>query len=112
MMLDADAIAELEKRLQQMDALPRDLLRLKEAIEAIAVTLSLQVKIEMKDSCLSARRDGTNHTVILEQNEYRYRYWHGPDAGDGREQSTSKMAWNIVGRNPQVISALARMPKK
>jgi hypothetical protein len=97
MIPDANAIAELEKRLRQMDALPHDLHRLKDAIDAIAALLSLQVKIEIKDSSLSGRCHDTRYVVYLKQNEYNYSYWHGPDAGNGREQSTSKMAWTIVG---------------
>jgi hypothetical protein len=110
-MLDADAIAQLEKRLHQMDGLPRDLHRLKDAIDAIAALLSLQVKIGMEDSSLSARRGGTRYVVYLKENAYHYSYWHGPDAGNGREQDTSKLAWMIAGRNPQVIAAVARIKK-
>jgi hypothetical protein len=109
MMIDADSFAALQKRLQQLDAMPPGLHGLKEAIEAIAATLSVQAKVDMQESCLSARADNTAWTVTLKQNEYHYSYRHFADAGNGREQSTSRMASTIVGRNLQAIAiGLAR----
>jgi hypothetical protein len=97
MMLDADAIAELEMRLRQMDAQPRSLDLLKLAIETIAASLSVQVEIQMKDSWLSVKNDGADWVVKLKENDYHYFFRERADTWDKHGQCTSKLAWSIMG---------------
>jgi hypothetical protein len=96
-MLQPDALAELENRVKGMDALPRSLDLLRLAIEATAAGLSIQVKMQMDGSYLRVEHDGSCWNVRVEDNDYHYFYMHHADTWDSHEQSTSELAWDIVG---------------
>ena len=116
MMLDANAIAELEKRLQQMDAQPRSLDLLKQALETVAATLSVQVKIRTGNSSLLVESDGADWVIKLEDNDYHYTGMKQANSWDRRGQSTSKLTWSIMGatqhfRVRAVVAAAAQGKK-
>jgi hypothetical protein len=95
-MLSANAFVELEKRLQQMDAEPRGLDVLKQAIEAIAASVSVEIKIQMGTSSLKVDCDTGHWIVKMEGNDYHCSYMHRADSGDFHGLITSKSAWTIV----------------
>jgi hypothetical protein len=56
-MKQQNALAELESRVQAMDALPRSFDVLRQAIETIAAGVSADVTIQIDGQYLRARRD-------------------------------------------------------
>jgi hypothetical protein len=95
----------IETAVEAMDEQPSSIELLRKAVEMIAAETKTKLVITLEPPYLRAHRGPHSFNAKIEEHAYRFYYMCQGDSWDAREDTTSVMAWKIVGMpRPKAIA--------